>query len=44
MAKNYKLIPGENNNWEMASFLLIDHLYYSLILSKLRVSLVDKPV
>ncbi len=29
MAKNYKLIPGENNNWEVASFLLIDHLYVS---------------
>ncbi len=27
MAKNYKLIPGENNNWEVAVFLLIDHLY-----------------
>jgi hypothetical protein len=27
MAKNYKLIPGENNNWEVATFLLIDHLY-----------------
>jgi hypothetical protein len=27
MAKNYKLIPGENNNWEIAAFLLIDHLY-----------------
>ncbi len=27
MAKNYKLIPNENNNWEVASFLLIDHLY-----------------
>lgn len=29
MAKNYKLIPGENSNWEVASFLLIDHLYIS---------------
>lgn len=29
MAKNYKLIPGENNNWEVAVFLLIDHLYVS---------------
>ncbi|WP_299983129.1 hypothetical protein [Desulfobacula sp.] len=27
MAKNYQLIPGENNNWEVAIFLLIDHLY-----------------
>jgi hypothetical protein len=27
MAKHYKLIPGENNNWEVAAFLLIDHLY-----------------
>ncbi|MCG8638408.1 MAG: hypothetical protein MI862_01670 [Desulfobacterales bacterium] len=29
MAKNVRLIPGENNNWEVASFLLIDHLYSS---------------
>ena len=27
MAKHHRLIPGENNNWEVASFLLIDHLY-----------------
>lgn len=27
MAKNYKLIPDENSNWEVAIFLLIDHLY-----------------
>lgn len=27
MAKNYKLIPGENNNWEVAIFLLINHLF-----------------
>lgn len=26
MAKHHRLIPGENNNWEVASFLLIDHL------------------
>lgn len=26
MAKNYKLIPDENSNWEVAIFLLIDHL------------------
>ena len=24
MAKNYKLIPGETNNWEVAAFLLIE--------------------
>ena len=29
MAKNYKLIPGETNNWEVAAFLLIDNLYIS---------------
>ena len=29
MAKNYKLIPGETNNWEVAAFLLIDYLYIS---------------
>ena len=29
MAKNFSLIPGENNNWEVAAFLLIDHLYVS---------------
>ena len=29
MAKNYQLIPGESNNWEVASFLLINHLYVS---------------
>lgn len=29
MAKNFRLIPGENNNWEVAAFLLIDHLYIS---------------
>ncbi|TKB05687.1 hypothetical protein [Desulforhopalus sp. IMCC35007] len=27
MAKNYELIPGEKNNWEVAVFLLIDHLF-----------------
>lgn len=27
MAKNYRLIPGENNNWEVALFLLIDNLF-----------------
>jgi len=27
MAKNYELIPGERRNWEVAIFLLIDHLY-----------------
>lgn len=27
MAKNFKLIPGENNNWEVATLLLIDHLF-----------------
>lgn len=27
MAKNYQLIPGETNNWEVAVFLLIDHLF-----------------
>lgn len=29
MAKHHRLIPGENNNWEVAAFLLIDHLYLS---------------
>ena len=27
MAKHHRLIPGKNNNWEVASFLLIDYLY-----------------
>ncbi|MBU1194097.1 MAG: hypothetical protein KKE62_07345 [Proteobacteria bacterium] len=27
MTKHRRLIPGENNNWEVASFLLIDFLY-----------------
>lgn len=27
MAKYFRLIPGENNNWEVASFLLINYLY-----------------
>jgi hypothetical protein len=27
MAKNYKLIPEEKNNWEVATFLLIDHIH-----------------
>ena len=27
MAKNYELIPGERSNWEVAIFLLIDHLH-----------------
>lgn len=27
MAKHYRLIPDESNNWEVAAFLLIDHLY-----------------
>ncbi len=27
MAKHHRLIPGENNNWEVASLLLIDYLY-----------------
>jgi len=27
MAKYHRLIIGENNNWEVASFILIDHLY-----------------
>lgn len=26
MAKNFKLIPDENSNWEVAIFLLIDHI------------------
>lgn len=27
MTKHRRLIPGENNNWEVAAFLLIDYLY-----------------
>jgi len=27
MAKHHKLIPDEGSNWEVAAFLLIDHLY-----------------
>jgi len=27
MVKHSLLIPGENNNWEVAAFLLIDYLY-----------------
>jgi hypothetical protein len=27
MAKNFRLIPDERNNWEVAMFLLIDNLY-----------------
>jgi len=29
MAKNYELIPGERNNWEVSIFLLIDYFYVS---------------
>ena len=27
MAKHYRLIPDESSNWEVAAFLLIDHLH-----------------
>jgi len=27
MAKHFRLIPDESSNWEVAAFLLIDHLY-----------------
>jgi hypothetical protein len=41
MAKNYRLIPGENNNWEVASFLLIDHLFVSTSKKRIEISRLD---